>query len=149
MMILLRQKLYSKPDSEKSVNLGGTRTKYSGMSEKQLKNMANYEEYKAEKKSTARGRRDNRKIEARGIIGFAGTGGMVGALAGKSIAGAGIGMLSGLGTWELIKIAADASHKKHARLAKEELKRRGINDWKTGKTLKERNKEVLEELEDR
>ena len=168
-MKLLRQKTYSKPDSEKSVNLGGKRTKYSEMSEKQLKNLANYEEYKAEKKSTKEGRKDNRKRNLIGATSFAGIGAGVGfypkyskilkddkvlldnakatEATKKVLKATGIGALSGLATWELLKIAADANHKNHARLAKEELKRRGISDWKTGKTLEERNKEVLEELE--
>ena len=169
-MKLLRQKTYSKPDSEKSVNLGGKRTKYSEMSEKQLKNLANYEEYKAEKKSTKEGRKDNRKRNLIGATSFAGIGAGVGfypkyskmlkddnkvlldnikatEATKKVLKATGIGALSGLATWELLKIAADANHKHHAKLAKEELQRRGINDWKTGKTLEERNKEVLEELE--
>ena len=146
-MILLRQKLYSKPNSEKSVNLGGTRVKYKDMTEKQLKNLASYKEQREEKRSTKEGRKDDRKRNIMGATGFAAIGGGFGAAKAKnSLVGAGVGMISGLATWELLKIAADASHKNHAKLAKEELKRRGIDDWKRVGTLKERNKEVLDDL---
>ena len=147
-MIILRQKLYSKPNSEKSVNVGGNRIKYKDMTEKQLKNLASYREQMEEKHSTKKGRMDTRVRSGLGALSFAGIGGMVGGLVNreKPLKSGGIGAIAGLGTWELLKIAADANHKHNAELAKEELKRRGIDDWKRVGTLKERNKEVLDDL---
>lgn len=166
-MILLRQKYYSKPDSEKSVNLGGKRTKFKDMSEKQLKNLASYKEQLEEKHSTKKGRKDTRKRNMTGAASFTTIGAAVGfypkyhkvlndpelfkkgnaTLATKKILkSTGIGAIAGLGTWELIKLAGKAKHSRDSKLAKEELERRGITDWKRVGTLEERNKEVLEDL---
>lgn len=145
-MIIKRQT--SKPDSEKSMTVGyiGNKVKFKDMTEKQLKNVATYEEQMKKKHSTEKGKRDTRVRSALGAGSFAGIGGMVGGVAGKSMKSVSIGLISGLATWELLKIAADKNHKKNAELARKELERRGITDLGPQKSLEERDKEVLEDL---
>jgi len=147
-MIILRQRNYSKPDPEKSMTVGyiGNKVKFKDLSEKQLKNVATYEEQMKKKNSTKKGRRDTRVRSAIGAGSFIGLGGLTGAVVGKSGKATSIGLISGLATWELLKIAADKSHKKNAALAKKELERRGIKDLGPVKSLEERNKEVLDDL---
>lgn len=147
-MIILRQRNYSKPDSEKSMTVGyiGNKIKFKDMTEKQLKNVATYEEQMKKKHSTEKGRRDTRVTCAEGAASLIGLGGLTGALVGKSMKSVSIGLISGLATWELLKIAADKNHKRNASLAKKELERRGIKDFGPVKSLEERNKEVLDDL---
>ena len=145
-MIILRQRNYSKPDSEKSMALGGNRVKFKDMTEKQLKNVATHEEQIKKKYSTKKGRRDARVSSALGAGSFIGLGGLAGSLVGKSGKATSIGLISGLATWELLKIVADKNNERNVSLAKKELERRGIKDLGPGQSLEERNKEVLDDL---
>jgi len=187
-MIILRQKSYSKPDSEKSMTLGhiGNKVKFKDMTEKQLKNIAGYEEAMKEKHSTKKGRKDTAVRDTIGAASFVGLGGVIGNSIGKIkskkiiegvpevskwskiyapgldntalklgadqiakkkiLKSTSIGALAGLSTYALMKIAADKNHKRNASLAKKELERRGIKDLGSTKSLKKRNKEVLNDL---